>query len=401
MHREKKQPFLETPRTITKQIESYIAKNAWEDECRAHKALILLKARDKKIAYLEKRVFELENATTQMHALYLQRSQTMSSMEISNKESCIGRYQSNKVFDVQDNKTESDVSSKNLLSDLRNSSSDEKNLPFSTSNLLHPVPTLKLPALSTSNSEKDVYSTPATVLTQGDFNRLKTLKQNKAEEFEQSYNCESHDLTDQISCSNFLEKETDSSFEKLETQDKVIIDQGNLDDYLLTNCNTRGNQKVLKEVSGSVCVGQSQISCCSLNLIVGIATVSRSEDPSWTRIKGSPINDLAGNKTLEKSPYVIQQTKSRSMFPARASSSVPWIRMKRNFRKKKRGGLADSRLGRTENVLQTSKIRGFKSGKLSLAAPMDVTSLDTHVHDPDRDSTKPTMLDWSSSLLNS
>lgn len=237
----------------------FFYRNAWEDECRAHKALILLKARDKKIAYLEKRVFELENATTQMHTLYLQGSQTMSSMEISDKERCIGHYQSDKVFDVKDNKTESDVSSKNLLSESRTSSSDEKNLPFSTSNLSHPVPTLKLLASSTSNSEKDVYSTPATVLTQGDFNRLKTLKQNKAEEFDQSYNCESHDLTDQMSCSNFSKKETDSSFEKLETEDKVIFDQENLDDYLLTNCNTPGNQKVLKEVSGNVRVGQSML----------------------------------------------------------------------------------------------------------------------------------------------
>ena len=105
-----------------------------------------------------------------------------------------------------------------------------------------------------------------------------------------------------------------------------------------------------------------QISCCSLNLIVGAAMESRSKNPSWKRIEGSPINAVSSNKKLEKSPYVIQQTKSQSMFPARASSSVPWIRMKRNFRRKKRGGLANSRPGRTENVLQTSKIGGLKSG---------------------------------------
>ena len=43
----------------------------------------------------------------------------------------------------------------------------------------------------------------------------------------------------------------------------------------------------------------------------------------------------------------------------------------------------------------------FECWKLSLVAFMDVTSWDTHVHDPDRDSTKPTILDRSSSPLNS
>ena len=194
-----------------------------------------------------------------MHALYLQGSRTMSSNEISDKESCIGHYQSNKVSDVQETKTESDVSSKNLLSESRTSSLDEKNRLFSVLNLSYPVPTLQLPVSSTSNSEKDVYSTPVTILTQGDLNHLKTLKQNKAQELEQSYNYESQDLTDELSCSNVSKKETNNSLENLETRDGVNIDWENLDEYLLTNCNTQENQKVLKEISGNVHVGNGML----------------------------------------------------------------------------------------------------------------------------------------------
>ena len=148
---------------------------------------------------MERRVFELENATARMHTLCLQGSSAMSSIAISDKDSFLDHCQSSKVFDVQESKGESDVSSKNLSESCMSSSSG-KNLPFSTSKMPHSVPSLKLPTSSTSISDNDVYSTPATVIKQCDH-----------------------------------------------------------DDYLLSNSNSRENQKVLKEMSGYVCVEQGML----------------------------------------------------------------------------------------------------------------------------------------------
>ncbi|KAI4496070.1 hypothetical protein M0802_008110 [Mischocyttarus mexicanus] len=61
--------------------------NAFDEECRAQKALNLLKARDRRIAYLEKRVIELEKTAIGMHAMSLRASSTLSSLDgLQNKD---------------------------------------------------------------------------------------------------------------------------------------------------------------------------------------------------------------------------------------------------------------------------------------------------------------------------
>lgn len=86
----------------------------------------------------------------------------------------------------------------------------------------------------------------------------------------------------------------------------------------------------------------------SLNSVVNTPALFRPKDASWEPNEGSTINDVSDNKNLEESSYVILQSKGHSMFPARVSPVVPWIRIKNNFRRKKRGNWVDSRLGTFE-----------------------------------------------------
>ncbi|XP_035733013.1 uncharacterized protein LOC118446455 [Vespa mandarinia] len=79
--RQQYQTIIESPRSLAKKIESCIVRNALDEECRAQKALNLLEARDRRIAFLEKRVAELEKAAIGMHTISLHASSTLSSLD--------------------------------------------------------------------------------------------------------------------------------------------------------------------------------------------------------------------------------------------------------------------------------------------------------------------------------
>lgn len=218
-----------------------------DDECRAHKALVLLKARDKKIALLERRIFQLENSDSRMQTVYLQQPSGTSSIELSDKEGWVRRYQTNEVSSVQDNKSKDNTTSKNLFQESRTSLSKKKNRPILNANLSQSVPSLQLPTSSASNStEKDVCSTPATLFTKHCSNRLKTSMQS----FEPSSNSESPDFNRELSHFAAL-KIFENPSENLESNNPIF--DCNYLEYLLTN---DPPSKVLKEIEGCVTAKQ-------------------------------------------------------------------------------------------------------------------------------------------------
>lgn len=180
-----------------------------------------------------------------METLYLQQPSGTSSIELSDKGGCFRHYQTNEVSLAQENKSMFKPISKKLFTKSRTSSclSERKKQTFSNGNLSQSVPSLQLlsSSASSTSTEKDVYSTPATIFKKGYFNhhhhhhQLKTFQENKIIK-------NSEEL--------FLKKNiVDDSYESSNN----VYDTKNLDEYLLSNVE---EQEILKQVQGCVSAKQ-------------------------------------------------------------------------------------------------------------------------------------------------
>nr|KAF7425303.1 hypothetical protein H0235_007741 [Vespula pensylvanica] len=131
--------------------------NALDEECRAKKALNLLEARDRRIAFLEKRVAELEETAIGMHTMSLRASSTLSSLDDpTNKDAYYSITQSE-----QSVKLENDYKNLDSSSNEHDQAYDQSQR-FSMNQTM--VPNLKLSS-STSYTDKEIFSTPALDMT--------------------------------------------------------------------------------------------------------------------------------------------------------------------------------------------------------------------------------------------
>ncbi|XP_017760152.1 PREDICTED: uncharacterized protein LOC108550797 [Eufriesea mexicana] len=129
-------PIVCSPRRLAKKIESCILRNALEEEQRAQKALYLLQARDRRIALLEKRVAELEDAAANLHEITLRNSSASSILE--RKDRIVPDFsRGEKSFKMDNRDGKSDTTVNSEMS----------------------IPCLELSKSSVSDSERDIFST--------------------------------------------------------------------------------------------------------------------------------------------------------------------------------------------------------------------------------------------------
>ncbi|XP_076749059.1 uncharacterized protein LOC143422370 [Xylocopa sonorina] len=131
-----------SPRKLARKIESCIFRNALDEEERAQKALYLLQARDRRIAFLEKRVVELEGAAANLHELALRGSSRAASSKVN--EEIVSSF------------CTSEKSCETRIMDKCNDSTMNRD---SVTNDRLSVPRLRLSKSSTSTSERDIFAT--------------------------------------------------------------------------------------------------------------------------------------------------------------------------------------------------------------------------------------------------
>ncbi|XP_076231360.1 uncharacterized protein LOC143177371 [Calliopsis andreniformis] len=147
-----------SPTSLARRIEGCILRNAWDEEQRAQKALFLLKTRDRRIAFLEKRVAELEDIAANLHEVTLRHSSRVSTLG-REKEAVSDFTRSEKSLKTNEETDErtTDCDASNIESFDKRANRD---CDTSTENEVS-VPCLNLSKSSASNSEKDIFSTPA------------------------------------------------------------------------------------------------------------------------------------------------------------------------------------------------------------------------------------------------
>lgn len=261
---------------FTKRMKLYYFRNALDEEQRAQKALYLLQARDRRIALLEKRVAELEDAATNLHELTLRNSSRGSILELDSVAS--GKARSCKSecdFDVDS------TGRGGIREDLRRGGGGEEEDRCEPSSMMNgrvSIPCLDLS--KSSESASDIFSTAI------DF----VMEKSKCFPSNTSFSVE---------------------------------EEGTERDELNENLGNR----VAESRS------ETKLGASSGNV------VGRREDEEGVGNRGESKNkDCMGWRSEEKVRAAsICNKYQRSNFP-RLTSSVPWIRAKhKSFRKKLRG----------------------------------------------------------------
>ncbi|CAK9824991.1 hypothetical protein ANTRET_LOCUS3077 [Anthophora retusa] len=272
-----------SPKKLARKIESCIFRNALNEEERAQKTLYLLRTRDYQIAFLEKRVAELEAAAAELHEIAIRQSLKSSSMKIDSKTST-DVCKSEKSCKT-DNDDETDDKSDPYMSSNDTLPKDNSNENDHVDNRVS-VPCLKLSKSSTSNSEKEIFSTAIDFDTE----KMKYLP-----------------LDTSFSLSN------DDSEKTIEANEKSV------------NCS---NETVMKLVNNPKKTEDSR------EMIEGDSekkTVIICENKSDRR--SSSTTSVGKNKDK----VAADNDRKKCINLPKGSSSVPWIRAKQCYRKKLRG----------------------------------------------------------------
>ncbi|XP_076387691.1 uncharacterized protein LOC105662510 isoform X2 [Megachile rotundata] len=141
-------------KSLAKKIENCIVRNALDEEERARKALYLLNARDRRIAFLEKRVAELENVADNIRGLTLRNSTKISNSERDN-ETIFDFTKSERLLEIDDETGKSEPNFDRMENSTKTLDKDSDIV----SNSQISIPRLKLSKCSSSNSEEDIFST--------------------------------------------------------------------------------------------------------------------------------------------------------------------------------------------------------------------------------------------------
>lgn len=307
-----------------------------EEERRAQKALLLLKARDQQISLLERRVAQLENAAADMHAITLQ-VQTPSP-EISDKtsyfslpqgsmttpesqEDAVGGDREN--FDTNENEhsTETEAAEKKV---------GERQAVI--------VPELNFYPSPLSDSENDVFSTP---ISPGPG----PGKDDRAKRRKTSENA-SNAAVSESSVYSLRNESPKCTFSKQTSVDtlprgktgihvcQVTSTEVNESDRDLTTktCNVNVDERILSEIPGQI-----PDSNCSLTLLMAAAALLQSKE--ITVIKRPKDHDGFDNRQLgrEVNGSTLSFSNLESSRSVKLSPSVPWVRAKRRLRRKSRG----------------------------------------------------------------
>ncbi|KAG7197950.1 hypothetical protein KM043_016187 [Ampulex compressa] len=138
-------------------------RDALEEERRAEKALFLLKARDRRIAYLEKRVAELDKTAASLHAISLRSSSTFSNVNGPDEDASYEIARSEKSGELNDD----DVSVEVINGDSIYHDFDQDRR--FVSDTPPRIPRLNLSKSSTTSSNKEVFSSAAIEAIRGEF----------------------------------------------------------------------------------------------------------------------------------------------------------------------------------------------------------------------------------------
>ncbi|XP_017789036.1 PREDICTED: uncharacterized protein LOC108571491 [Habropoda laboriosa] len=274
-----------SPRKLMRKIESCIFRNALNEEERAQKALYLLRTRDYQIAFLEKRVAELEAAAADLHEIVIQQTSRASSITVRNKTSSDKNEESCKTEndDETDEKTDPYVSSNDNLQ----KNNVNGNCDVTVGNRVF-VPRLKLSKSSTSNSGREIFSTAIDFVVE----KKKCLTPDTTFSFSNE-NSEKTIEKDE----KFREKSVNHASE---TKEKIVNNRKTVEDLK--------EKKMVQKESEIVCENKSDK-------------------------KSSSTVSMEKNK---ENVLVASDRKKYNNLP-RSSSSVPWIRAKHCYRKKLRG----------------------------------------------------------------
>lgn len=235
-----------------------------DEECRAKKALNLLEARDRRIAFLEKRVAELEETAIGMHTMSLRASSTLSSLDDpTNKDAYYSITQSE-----QSVKLENDYKNLDSSSNEHDQAYDQSQR-FSMNQTM--IPNLKLSS-STSYTDKEIFTTPALDMT---YQKISNYLYVGSSDISTNYEMKSRSISETIR------------------------------DY--------GNEKSPIEDNRSTFVSNIDIE-------------KRSKKKDELKFHSQKNEEIT---------YMLPKSRNcNTGFPSRVSSSVAWIRTKRNFRKK-------------------------------------------------------------------
>lgn len=250
----------------------YRSRNALEEECRAQKALNLLEARDRRIAYLEKRVAELEETAIGMHTMSLRASSTLSSFDDPT-------YKDVAFYNVT--QSEQSIKFENDHKNLDSSSVEQDRRGYDKIQRISidrtKIPELKLSSRM-SNADKEIFSTPALDMTYR----------------KSASNCHYSDgkdiVTNEMRSRSFGE---------------------NISDY----------------VNDESTIANEKRSTFVFNVDIEKRSTSEKDEAKFQRRKYEEITHMIRPKSRNCSTF---------FFPSGVSSSVAWMRTKRNFRKKNR-----------------------------------------------------------------
>ncbi|CAK9804514.1 hypothetical protein ANTPLA_LOCUS4086 [Anthophora plagiata] len=258
--------------------------NALNEEERAQKTLYLLRTRDYQIAFLEKRVAELEAAAAELHEIAIQQSlMKSSSMKIHSKTStdvCKSEKSCKTENDDEtDEKTDPYMSSNDTLP--KDNSSENIHIPVDNRVT---VPRLKLSKSSTSNSEREIFSTAIDF----DVEKMKYLP-------------------------------LDTSFSNDDSEKTIEADENNV------NCSNETITKV---------VNNRRTTMDNREMIEG-----DSEKKSVIICENKSDRRSSSTTSMEKNKEKVAADSDRKkcINLPKGSSSVPWIRAKQCYRKKLRG----------------------------------------------------------------
>ncbi|KAL2730100.1 centrosomal protein of 290 kDa-like, partial [Vespula maculifrons] len=240
------------------------SQNALDEECRAKKALNLLEARDRRIAFLERRVAELEETAIGMHTMSLRASSTLSSLDDpTNKDAYYSITQSEQSIKLENDYKNLDSSSN------EHDQAYDQSQRFSMNQTM--VPNLKLSS-STSYTDKEIFSTPALDMT---YQKISNYLYVGSSDISTNYEMKSRSISETIR------------------------------DY--------GNEKSPIEDNRSTFVSNIDIE-------------KRSKKKDELKFHSQKNEEIT---------YMLPKSRNcNTGFPSRVSSSVAWIRTKRNFRKK-------------------------------------------------------------------
>ncbi|CAK9809612.1 hypothetical protein ANTQUA_LOCUS6094 [Anthophora quadrimaculata] len=272
-----------SPKKLVRKIESCVFRNALNEEERAQKTLYLLRTRDYQIAFLEKRVAELEAAAAELHEIAIQQSLKSTSMKIHSKTST-DVCKSEKSCKTE-NDDETDDKSDPYMSSNDTLPKDNSNENYHVDNRVS-VPCLKLSKSSMSNSEKEIFSTAIDF----DIEKMKYLP-----------------LDTSFSFSN------DDSEKTIEADEKSV------------NCSSETVTKV---------VNNPRTTVDNREMIEG-----DSEKKSVIICENKSDRRSSSTTSVEKNKEKVAADNDRKkcINLPKGSSSVPWIRAKQCYRKKLRG----------------------------------------------------------------